>query len=113
MEELQKSMRINAPKGQKVIFKSKIDGLWGGGHANDQLEEEAVYTVEKTKVFKSHSFVELKGYLDTMIDSSVVVIMTDGIQRPANAGDALIASHRFCRVNYWHQILLGLKLSIL
>ena len=59
MSDLYKTMRINAPKGQKVIFKGERDGLWGGGHADGRLKEGAVYTVESTKVFKSHSFVEL------------------------------------------------------
>ena len=59
MSDSYKTMRINAPKGQKVIFKGERDGLWGGGYANDRLKEGNEYTVEKTTVFKSHSFVVL------------------------------------------------------
>ena len=52
MKEIDKSMRINAPKGQKVIFNGPRDGLWGGGEANEKLKEGNVYTVAKTMVFQ-------------------------------------------------------------
>ena len=62
MSNSYKSLRINAPKGQKVIFKGERDGLCGGGHANDQLKEGAVYTVDKTRISRSWSMATLKEF---------------------------------------------------
>ncbi len=73
MQEYEKSMRINAPKGQKVIFKGPRDGLWGGGHADDRLLAGKVYTVEKTRVFKSHSEVVLAELPDTEFNTVMFV----------------------------------------
>ena len=64
MDEFDKSMRINAPKGQKVVFTGPRDGLWGGGFADARLEEGTVYTVEETRVFSSCSMVVLEEFPD-------------------------------------------------
>lgn len=62
MEHFDKTLRINAPKGQKVIFKGPKDALWGGGQPDNRLEEGMTYSVNKTKVFGSCAMVELEEY---------------------------------------------------
>lgn len=60
-----RSMRINAPKGQKIICREVREGLWGGGEPRGLLIAGEVYTVRRTKVFKDFSLVILVEIPDT------------------------------------------------
>ena len=52
-------MRINAPRGQKVIYLTPPAGYPVSEHEKRLLRPESVYTVEGTKVYRSHSTVQL------------------------------------------------------
>lgn len=57
-------MRINAPRGQKIVYVTPRPGSPVSDHEKRLLQSETVYTVNGTKVYRSHSTVQLEEIPD-------------------------------------------------
>ncbi|KJS39613.1 MAG: hypothetical protein VR74_01425 [Hyphomonas sp. BRH_c22] len=62
-------MRLNAPRGQQVIYLEQTRAPWGGTDPRGLLEPGARYTVNRTIVGRSLSFVELAEHPDDQFNS--------------------------------------------
>ena len=88
MTERYESMRINAPKGQKVIYMDQNGYSSDQDHARQFLKKGSEYTVEITEVSSSNTNVILSEFPNKKCNS-VMFQETGEILEPLNTTEEL------------------------